>query len=118
MQIENDHDKEVYNGDIGYVVNVDPDEGELTATFDGRPVVYGYGELDTLVPAYAVTIHKLGISCGGHSNGDAALRHAAAQSALYGDYSREKAGRFRWPEEGRRHCRAQCLRASSLVQTA
>ncbi len=58
MQIENDYDKEVYNGDIGYVDDVDPDAGELTARFDGRPVAYGFGELDTLVPAYAVTIHK------------------------------------------------------------
>ena len=58
MQIENDYDKEVYNGDIGYVDDVDPDEGELTARFDGRAVAYGFGELDTLVPAYAATIHK------------------------------------------------------------
>jgi exodeoxyribonuclease V alpha subunit len=58
MQIENDYDKEVYNGDIGYVDDVDPDAGELTASFDGRAVVYGFGELDTLVPAYAATIHK------------------------------------------------------------
>ena len=58
MQIENDYDKEVYNGDIGYVVEVDPDAGELVATFDGRPVTYGFGELDMLVPAYAATIHK------------------------------------------------------------
>ena len=58
MQIENDYDKEVYNGDIGYVDDVDPDAGELTASFDGRTVTYGFGELDTLVPAYAVTIHK------------------------------------------------------------
>jgi exodeoxyribonuclease V alpha subunit len=58
MQIENDYDKEVYNGDIGYVVNVAPDNEELIASFDGRTVVYGFGELDTLVPAYAVTIHK------------------------------------------------------------
>jgi hypothetical protein len=43
MQIENDYDKEVYNGDVG----------ELTAIFDGRSVTYGFGELDTLVPAYA-----------------------------------------------------------------
>ncbi len=35
MQVENDYDKEVYNGDIGYVTDVDPDEGELTASFDG-----------------------------------------------------------------------------------
>jgi exodeoxyribonuclease V alpha subunit len=58
MQIENDYEKEVYNGDIGYIDNVDPDAGELTATFDGRAVTYGFGELDTLVPAYAATIHK------------------------------------------------------------
>jgi exodeoxyribonuclease V alpha subunit len=58
MQIENDYDKEVYNGDIGYVDDVDVDAGELTVSFDGRSVTYGFGELDTLVPAYAATIHK------------------------------------------------------------
>jgi exodeoxyribonuclease V alpha subunit len=58
MQIENDYEKEVYNGDIGYVDKVDLDEGELAATFDGRAVTYGFGELDALVPAYAATIHK------------------------------------------------------------
>jgi exodeoxyribonuclease V alpha subunit len=58
MQVENDYDKEVYNGDIGYIDTVDLDAGELTARFDGKPVAYGFGELDTLVPAYAATIHK------------------------------------------------------------
>jgi exodeoxyribonuclease V alpha subunit len=58
VQIENDYDKEVYNGDIGYIGDVDPDEGELIASFDGRAVRYGFDELDTLVPAYAATIHK------------------------------------------------------------
>ena len=58
MQIENDYDKEIYNGDIGTIDGVDPAEGELTATFDGRIVTYGFGELDMLVPAYAATIHK------------------------------------------------------------
>ena len=58
MQIENDYDKEVYNGDIGYVGDVDPEAGELVANFDGKDVTYMFGELDTLVPAYAVTIHK------------------------------------------------------------
>jgi exodeoxyribonuclease V alpha subunit len=56
MQIENDYDKEVYNGDIGTIDDVDPAEGELTATFDGRTVTFG--ELHMLVPAYAATIHK------------------------------------------------------------
>ena len=58
MQIENDYDKDVYNGDIGFVGSVDADEGELTVFFDGRRVVYGFGELDRLVTAYAATIHK------------------------------------------------------------
>ena len=58
MQIENDYDKEVYNGDIGYIDDVDPDLGEIKASSDGRSVTYGFGELDTLVPAYPATIHK------------------------------------------------------------
>jgi exodeoxyribonuclease V alpha subunit len=58
MQIENDYDKDVFNGDIGYVLGVDIDDSELTVDFDGRKVVYLFGELDTLVPAYAATIHK------------------------------------------------------------
>lgn len=58
MQIENDYDKEVYNGDVGYVQDIDADTGELTANFDGRSVAYEFGELDMLVPAYAATIHK------------------------------------------------------------
>ena len=58
MQIENDYDKEVYNGDIGYIDTVDTDAGELSASFDGHSVTYGFGELDALVPAYAASIHK------------------------------------------------------------
>jgi exodeoxyribonuclease V alpha subunit len=58
MQIENDYNKEVYNGDIGYIDDVDPNACEIVASFDGRPVTYGFGELDMMVPAYAATIHK------------------------------------------------------------
>jgi exodeoxyribonuclease V alpha subunit len=58
MQIENDYDKEVYNGDIGSIDCINSADGELVANFDGRAVTYGFGELDTLVPAYAATIHK------------------------------------------------------------
>jgi exodeoxyribonuclease V alpha subunit len=58
MQIENDYEKEVYNGDIGTIRDLDPNAGELEVTFDGRSVKYGFGELDMLVPAYAATIHK------------------------------------------------------------
>src|SRR5260221_7131837 len=58
LQIENDYDKEVYNGDIGYIDDVDPEAGELTASFYRRAVTYRFCELDMLVPAYAATIHK------------------------------------------------------------
>jgi exodeoxyribonuclease V alpha subunit len=58
MQIENNYDKDVYNGDIGFVASIDPDEQELTANFDGRVVTYPFGELDELVLCYATTIHK------------------------------------------------------------
>lgn len=58
MQIENDYDKDIFNGDIGYVDAVDPEAAELVASFDGRPVTFLFGELDSLVPAYAATIHK------------------------------------------------------------
>jgi exodeoxyribonuclease V alpha subunit len=58
MQVENDYDNEVYNGDIGMIDDVDTAEGVLTTTFDRRTVTYEFGELDMLVPAYAATIHK------------------------------------------------------------
>ncbi len=58
MQIDNDYDKEVYNGDIGNIDDVDPANVEVIANFDGRTVTYGFGELDMLVPAYAATTHK------------------------------------------------------------
>ena len=48
---KNDYDKEVYNGDIGYVVDLDSESGELTGSLDSRSVTYGFGELDVLVPA-------------------------------------------------------------------
>jgi len=58
MQIENDYDKDVYNGDLGFVSAIDVEASELVVDFDGRPVVYGFSELDRLVLAYATTIHK------------------------------------------------------------
>ncbi|MBV8616541.1 MAG: ATP-dependent RecD-like DNA helicase [Acetobacteraceae bacterium] len=58
MQVKNDYDREVYNGDLGMVRRIDTEEGELVAEFDGREVSYGFGELDELVLAYATTIHK------------------------------------------------------------
>ena len=58
MQSENDYDREVFNGDLGTVLRIDEVEGLLVAGFDGREVEYPFGELDTVVPAYATTIHK------------------------------------------------------------
>lgn len=58
MQTENDPRRDVSNGDIGFVERVDPADGELTVSFDGRRVTYAFGELDALVPAYAITVHK------------------------------------------------------------
>ena len=58
MQVENDYDKDVYNGDLGVVSRIATKEGELVADFDGRKITYGFGELDELVLAYATTIHK------------------------------------------------------------
>jgi exodeoxyribonuclease V alpha subunit len=58
MQIVNDYEREVFNGDLGTVAAIDTEEAVLTAEFDGRKVEYGFAELDVLVPAYATTIHK------------------------------------------------------------
>jgi len=58
MQVENDYDKEVYNGDLGVVSHIDAEGGELHVDFEGRDVIYGFGELDELMLAYATTIHK------------------------------------------------------------
>jgi len=58
MQVENDYDKDVYNGDLGVIRGIDPEASEMAIAFDGRPVAYGFSELDEIVLAYATTIHK------------------------------------------------------------
>jgi exodeoxyribonuclease V alpha subunit len=58
MQIRNDYDREVFNGDIGRIRLVDPESGEVVVDFDGRPVPYDPSDLDELVLAYAVSVHK------------------------------------------------------------
>ena len=58
MQIRNNYEKEVFNGDIGTVARVSQEDRELTVIFDGREVLYDVTELDELVLAYATTIHK------------------------------------------------------------
>jgi len=58
LQTVNDYQKEVFNGDIGRIVAVDPEEQAVTVDFEGRPVVYEFSELDELSLAYAITVHK------------------------------------------------------------
>jgi exodeoxyribonuclease V alpha subunit len=58
MQVRNDYDRDVYNGEVGIVREVSRTHGELTVAFDDRLVVYSLKELDELALAYAVTIHK------------------------------------------------------------
>ena len=119
MQVENDYDKDVYNGDIGYVEDVDPEAGELSAGFDGRIVTYGFGELDALVPAYAATVHK--------SQGSeypavvipVLTQHyadAAAQPAVHRRDARQAAGRAGGSEEGGGHRGAKRLGKVPVVE--
>ena len=58
MQLRNNYDKDVYNGDIGFVKAVDSSSRSLVVLFDGRPVRYEAADLDEIVLAYATTIHK------------------------------------------------------------
>jgi exodeoxyribonuclease V alpha subunit len=58
MQIVNNYDKEVFNGDIGWVVKIDQEERELTMDFDGRLIPYDYSDLDEVALAYAISVHK------------------------------------------------------------
>ena len=58
MQIENDYEREVYNGDIGRLTAIDRVEKQVTVTIDSNPLVYRFDELDNLAPAYAITVHK------------------------------------------------------------
>ena len=58
MQLRNDYEREVFNGDIGRITNIDAEASTMIVTFDGREVTYEAGDLDDLVLAYATSIHK------------------------------------------------------------
>jgi exodeoxyribonuclease V alpha subunit len=58
MQIRNNYEKEVFNGDIGRITAIDLENQELTVTFDGMPVPYDASELDEIMQAYAISVHK------------------------------------------------------------
>jgi exodeoxyribonuclease V alpha subunit len=58
MQIRNNYDLEVFNGDIGKIVKIDREEREVVVNFDERMVNYDYADLDELILAYACSVHK------------------------------------------------------------
>jgi len=58
MQLRNNYDKLVYNGDIGEIVRIDPEEQVMDVNFDGRIIHYEFNEIDELQLAYAISIHK------------------------------------------------------------
>jgi exodeoxyribonuclease V alpha subunit len=58
MQLRNDYDRDVFNGDVGRIVEVDAAERRLVVRIDDRDVVYDEGDLDELTLAYATSIHK------------------------------------------------------------
>jgi exodeoxyribonuclease V alpha subunit len=58
MQVKNNYEKEVYNGDIGRITQIDTEEQRVAIRFDGRSILYDYTELDELTLAYAVSVHK------------------------------------------------------------
>ena len=58
MQIKNNYDKEVFNGDLGRISSIDSETRDVTVSFDGRVVAYDFTDLDEIVLAYAVSVHK------------------------------------------------------------
>jgi exodeoxyribonuclease V alpha subunit len=58
MQIRNDYQKEVFNGDIGYILQIDNEEQQVLIQFEDKEVIYDYVDLDELMLAYAISIHK------------------------------------------------------------
>lgn len=58
MQIKNNYDKAVFNGDIGKIAEIRAGDGEVFISFDGRKVPYNFTDLDEVVPAYAISVHK------------------------------------------------------------
>ena len=58
IQQVNDYDREVFNGDLGVITEIDPEEQDVTVEFSDRPVTYDYGDLNEISLAWAVTIHK------------------------------------------------------------
>ena len=81
MQTRNNYEKDVFNGDIGYIDSIDDDDNKLEVVMDGGYVSYDYSETDGLMHAYCISTHRsqeLGVSGGGQACDYAALHHVAA----------------------------------------
>ena len=80
MQVRNNYEKDVFNGDMGRIVFLDSKERTLSVSFDERVVPYDFEELDELAPAYAISIHK--------SQGSRALHLAVKNNKTRKRYTR------------------------------
>jgi exodeoxyribonuclease V alpha subunit len=95
MQVQNDCEKEVFNGDLGRIVRINLEAQEVVIDFDGKQVPYDYSDLEEVVPAYAISIHK---SQGSEYPAVVVpillqqLCPLAAQFDLYRGYQRQKTG--------------------------
>ena len=58
MQTRNNYEKEVFNGDMGRITRIDPEQREVTITFDGRDIVFDFIDMDEIILSYAVSVHK------------------------------------------------------------
>ncbi len=95
MQVRNNYELDVFNGDIGRVVSIDPETRDLVVSFDDRPVPIEAKALDDLVPAFAChhpQIPGLGVPRSGHPAPQPALDHAPTQPALHGGHPRQGTG--------------------------
>ena len=119
MQIENDYDKDVYNGDIGFVRRIDQDLGDVTveSSTAGRSFTAPTNSTRSSSPTPPpCTRRRAAIPRGGDPGDDAALPDAAAEPDLHGDYARPEAGGTGGTEESARDGRARLARGAPLVE--